>query len=130
MGDQHLLAKLRAAFTRSDDLSGDAREIAVSGLIFRSQDEWYKPRPRLYDLQTELTGYVIPKGCRANLRNREPTGRDYQDRGAEFVFLCLEFKLFRSPHLLNFCSHENCDSSCTAFLFEHTHDLTRRAVAE
>src|SRR5271155_2533994 len=102
----------------------------VAFAVLPAQGERHEARPGLADGEAELPRQVVAERCRANLRNREASGGNYERWRFEFCIRRVRDEFHCSLDLLNICVQENAYSGVLALGFEHAENVAGGAVAE
>ena len=129
MGNQHALAKRRPV-CRSRHFRGNAGEVAVRAAVFGIQYQRHQPRIRFTDFQAKLSSEIVPERTRAHFRDRKPSGRNHQCRCAELGRVGRDREPIRVAHFANPDAQKYFHAGRTAFRFQQSSDLVRRAVAK
>ncbi len=129
MREQHLLAK-GLVIGRGDDVSGDARKIAVVALFVFGEEQGHKSRAWFDDFQTELTREMVAERSRADFGDRKAACCNDQDRSTKLGGVSLHDELGGLLNFFHFGVQNDLDACLAALGFEHVCDVLRGAIAE
>ena len=99
-------------------------------MILQIEHQRHQPRPRLHNVQPELTRDLVAKTGRANLGNRKSPGRNHQRWRTKLIRFRAHHELSPTLHLADAAVQKYPHPGRPALSLQQVRNIFRRAVAE